>query len=73
MEIAHALGIPTAYIEKAVESLVESELMQRKGNKVYTDFLITSPEEKLKYLETEIEFAELGNFLNDYISKSSLK
>jgi len=41
-ELAKAIGIPTAYIESIIETLVSAELMKRIGNKVYTDFIIYS-------------------------------
>ena len=73
VEIALALGIPTAYIEKAVNDLVKSELMQQIGNKVFTDFRITTPEQVLAILETQISFAKknydtIWDFLTNYIS-----
>lgn len=37
VEIAKALGIPTPYIEKAVEALVSAQLMCQMGNKVFTE------------------------------------
>lgn len=58
VDIARALGIPTPYIENAVEDLVKSELMCRSGNKVFTDFLIVTPEQLLKALDEEIAFAD---------------
>ncbi|MBQ8780132.1 MAG: RNA polymerase sigma factor [Oscillospiraceae bacterium] len=58
VEIALALGIPTAYIENAVSDLVKSELMQRKGDKVFTDFMIAAPEQILKSLDAQIEFSK---------------
>ena len=72
VEIALALGIPTAYIEKAVNDLVNSELMQPVGNKVFTDFIITTPEQELTGLEAQISFAKenysaIWGFLNDYL------
>ena len=57
-EIARALGIPTPYIETAVEELVKTELMVKNGNRVFTDFMIVSPEDILKGLEVQILFAE---------------
>ena len=53
-EIARALGIPTPYIEAAVDELVKTELMVKNGNKVFTDFMIVSPTDLLKGLEAEI-------------------
>lgn len=58
VEIALALGIPTAYIENTVNDLVKSELMQRKGDKVFTDFMIATPEQILKSLDVQIEFSK---------------
>ena len=58
VEIALALGIPTAYIENAVNDLVSSELMQKKGDKVFTDFIIVTPEQILKSLDVQIEFSK---------------
>ena len=74
VEIALALGIPTAYIEKAVADLVNSELMHRTGNKVFTDFRITTPEQVLAGLETQIAFAKknysaIWGFLTKYLDK----
>lgn len=57
VEIAKALGIPTPYIEKAVEDLVKCELMARSGNKVFTDFLISSPYDKIATLDIQLDFA----------------
>jgi len=73
-EIARALGIPTPYIETAVDELVKSELMKRNGNKVFTDFMIVSPTDLLKGLETEIAFtesnySELLLFVKNYLNK----
>lgn len=72
-EIARALGIPTPYVETAVEHLVRSELMAGTGNKVFTDFMIVTPDDLLKGLETEIAFTESNysdmlSFVNDYLS-----
>ena len=58
VEIAKALGIPTPYIENAVEDLVKSELMCRSGNRVFTDFMIVTPEQLLKALDEEIALAD---------------
>ncbi len=58
MEIAKALGIPAPYIENAVEELVRSELMCRVGDKVFTDFMITTPAQVLQGLDAEIHLAK---------------
>lgn len=39
VEISKALGIPTAYVESAVNDLLKSELMASVGNDVFTDIL----------------------------------
>ena len=73
-EIARALGIPTPYIEAAVDELVKTELMVKNGNKVFTDFMIVSPTDLLKGLEAEITFtesnySELLVFVRNYLNK----
>lgn len=80
LEIALALGVPTAYIENAVNDLVESELMQKKGGKVFTDFMIATPEQILKSLDIQIEFSKknyntIWNLISEFISdvKESIK
>lgn len=51
VELARHLGIPTAYVEQAADALVQGELMRRIGGKVVTDFLITTPDMRLRGLE----------------------
>lgn len=58
VEIAKALGISTPYIEAAVEDLVRSQLMRRSQNKVFTDFMMVTPEQVLKALDGEIALAD---------------
>lgn len=58
VEIARGLGIPTAYIERAVRDLLSSQLMAQTGTRVFTDFLITSPEQMLRVLDGQIAFAQ---------------
>ena len=57
VDIAKALGIPTPYVEKAVEDLIKCELMARNGNKVVTDFLISTPAERSAKLDAQLKFA----------------
>ncbi|MDR2145752.1 MAG: RNA polymerase sigma factor [Tannerella sp.] len=52
-ELAKAIGIPAAYIESVIESLVRNELMKRVGNKVYTDFIIYSHNDVAKNIEPQ--------------------
>lgn len=47
VEIARMLGIPAAYVEDACERLCRGELLARQGNRVFTDFMITTPAEML--------------------------
>lgn len=74
VEIALALGIPTAYIETAVSDLVKSELMQQIGTKVFTDFIIRTPEQVLSCLDAQITFAKenysaIWGYMNTYLDK----
>lgn len=57
-ELAKAIGIPTAYIEPAIDEMVEGEIMKRTGNKVYTDFIIYSPEDKSRVTEPTRRFLD---------------
>lgn len=57
VEIAKALGIPTPYIENAVEDLVRCQLMVKQGNKFFTDFMISTPAERAGKLDKQLEFA----------------
>lgn len=55
VEIARHLGIPTAYIEAAVDALVRGELMRRMpGGRVATDFLITTPAQREKGVDHQL-------------------
>lgn len=74
VEISKALGIPTAYVETAVKDLLKSELMAKAGNKVFTDFMITTPEQLLRGLDVEIDLVErnyhvLLKFINEYLDE----
>ena len=55
-EIAKALGIPMAYIEPVVNRLVSNELMARTGNKVYTDFILFTLDERLQFLQSHKQY-----------------
>lgn len=57
VEIAKALGIPTPYIENAVNELVRSELMCRNGNRVFTDFMIVTPKQLDQCLDAALLLA----------------
>lgn len=48
LELSVAVGIAAAYIEPIVNRLISGELMKRTGDKVYTDFVIFTPEDRLR-------------------------
>jgi RNA polymerase sigma factor, sigma-70 family len=52
-ELSRTIGIPSAYVEPIVEKLVNGELMKRVGNKVYTDFILYTPEDEEKYVAAQ--------------------
>lgn len=55
VEIARHMGVPTAYIEAAVEALVKGELMRRlPGGKVATDFLIITPAQRERGVDEQL-------------------
>lgn len=54
-EIAQTIGIPTAYVESDIKILAESGLMCQTGTKYYTDFMISTVEEKEKYIPAQKE------------------
>ena len=59
VEIARRLGIPAAYVEAAVDALVQGELMQRTGSgRVFTDFIITTPALRQRNLSLEIALTQ---------------
>ena len=55
-ELSKAIGIPAAYVEPIVKQLVEDELMRRIGDKVYTDFIITTKADREKYVPAQKQF-----------------
>ncbi len=57
-ELAKAIGIPTAYIEPIVDKLVNGELMKRTGDKVYTDFIIFTEEDRHINFSLQKQIAE---------------
>lgn len=60
-ELAKAIGIPTAYIESIIETLVSAELMKRVGKKVYTDFIIFSHDDTDAKIKSQVELID-NNF-----------
>ena len=58
-ELSKASGVASAYVEPIVEKLTKGELMKRMGDgKVYTDFIIYSAEDRVKYIKEQEAFAE---------------
>jgi RNA polymerase sigma-70 factor (ECF subfamily) len=58
LQIAYALGVPTAFVEESVNKLVSGELMRRHGTKVAADFVISTFEDKRRSVELCRGFAE---------------
>ena len=56
-ELADAIGISTTYIEPIVERLVNGELMKQTGDRVYTDFIIYTEQDRLGTFEIQKELA----------------
>jgi RNA polymerase sigma-70 factor (ECF subfamily) len=65
-ELSKAIGIPCAYVEPIVERLVNSEIMKRVGNSVYTDFMISTLEDQERHIPAQVQLAEahFGAFWN---------
>lgn len=58
-DLSKAIGIPTAYIEPIVKKLVDGELMaETDSGKVYADFLITKPQDRLKNFKAQLDFVD---------------
>ena len=56
-ELADAIGISTTYIEPIVERLVDGELMKQAGDKVYTDFIIYTEQDRLNTFTVQKDLA----------------
>lgn len=57
-ELARAIGIPMAYVESVIQKLVKGELMKRTGDRLYTDFIIYTEEDKERYIPAQKDFVE---------------
>lgn len=58
-DLSKAIGIPTAYIEPIIKKLVDGELMaETASGKVYADFLITKPQDRLKNFKPQFDFVD---------------
>ena len=57
-ELSKAISIPAAYIEPIIEKLVYGELMaQTENGKIYSDFIITTPQSALENYKSQLDFA----------------
>lgn len=59
-EIAHRMGIPTAYIEDAAETLLNVEMLKQEGGKVSTAIVIFSIEDRYRFIEGKRVFVDLN-------------
>lgn len=58
-DLSKDIGIPTAYIEPIIKKLVDGELMaETASGKVYADFLITKPQDRLKNFKPQLDFVD---------------
>ncbi len=57
-ELARAIGIPMAYVEPVIRKLVKGELMRRTGNRLYTDFILFTAEDRARYIPAQKVFVE---------------
>ncbi len=69
-ELADAIGISTTYIEPIVDRLVDGELMKQSGDKVFTDFIIYTEQDRLNTFEIQKELAtrncnEIWKYMED--------
>ncbi len=59
-ELSKTIGIPAAYIEPIIKKLIDGELMVRMDSgKVYTDFVITKPQNDLQYFKPQLYFSHM--------------
>ncbi len=79
-DLSKVIGIPAAYIEPIIKKLVDGELMaQTDSGKVYTDFIITGPQNSLNNFKPQLDFAhkhfetiwKIIERMSDLISKMS--
>lgn len=57
-ELSRAIGIPVAYVEPVMEKLVNGELLKCVGTKYYTDFIISTVEDREKYIPAQRKFVQ---------------
>lgn len=57
-EIAGALGVAVAFIEPIIERLVQCDFMKRAGNKVYTNMIISTDDDKKRICKNDRKVVE---------------
>lgn len=57
-EISKAIGTPAAYVEPIIDKLINGELMKQVGNRYYTDFMISTKEDREKHIFAQKEFVK---------------
>ena len=72
-DLAKAIGIPAAYVEPIIKRLADGELMRRIGDKVYTDFIITTPTDQKKHIPAQKQFFSKNNELFSRAIKNALE
>lgn len=55
-ELSRAIGIPAAYAEPVIARLARGELLKQVGNRYYTDFIISTVEERERYIPAQKKF-----------------
>ncbi len=55
-ELARAIGIPMAYVEPIIRKLVKGQLMRRTGDRLYTDFIIYTAQDRERYIPAQKDF-----------------
>lgn len=57
-DLSKAVGIPAAYTEPIVHKLIYNQLMKQIGNKVYTDFILYTVEDRKKYIPAQKQLVQ---------------
>ena len=55
-ELSRAIGVSAAYVEPILKRLLDGELMVRRGDKLYTDFIIYTQKDQERYLSEQKGF-----------------
>ena len=56
-ELARAIGIPMAYVEPVIRKLLNGELMRQTGDRLYTDFILYTAQDRERYIPAQKDFA----------------